>query len=499
MTGDGVRSRLFHRTSGSKAVRPCLEELEERFLLYATTGTQWAKPNLITYSFMPDGTSLGGVPSNLQATLNAHFATAAWQAQIADAAAVWEKVANVNFSQVSDNGSPLGVSGNQQDDPRFGDIRIGGYAMSSSILAFAYLPPKANGGTDAGDIFFNTKQLWQINGTTYDLMTVAIHEFGHALGMGHNTTDTAAAMYPAYITTKQAVDADDINGIQSIYNARQPDLFNTKASNNSPRTAADISSYIGTNGQLTISGLDLTPPVTIGTNDIEWYKITVPASTTGTMVVRMQSTGLSLLSPSLAVFNSAGNTILAQQISNNLGDTVTVAIKNVSSGQVYDIRCQGSTTGNSGFGAYGLQLNFGSRTQPPIPPPNTTVAQAPDQGGGTLNQSSEIITVGTVTGRGDAMMINESAKRQLDMGTAADLAPWTPLWQPPLPITVFRPFFGTDQTSQNVITTLDFFSGDNDHNALLPTLTLPENRRTEAMHHETVDRVLDGWSFNSQI
>ena len=510
MTGDRVRSRLFHRAPRSKAVRPRLEELEDRFLLYATTGNQWAKPNLITISFMPDGTSLGGVPSNLQATLNAHFATAAWQAQIEDAAAVWEKVANVNFSLVTDNGSPLGVAGNQQDDPRFGDIRIGGYAMSSSILAFAYLPPPANGGTDAGDIFFNTAQPWQINGTTYDLMTVAIHELGHALGMGHSS-DTAAAMYPAYITTKEAVDADDISGIQSIYNARQPDSFDTEACDNSPRFAADISSYISTNGQLTISGLDLIPPVTIGTNDIEWYKITVPASTTGTMVVRMQSAGLSLLSPSLAVFNSAGNTMLAQQVSNNLGDTVTVTIKKVSPGQVYDIRCQGSTTGNSGFGAYGLQVNFGSLTQPPIPPPNTTVAQAPNKGGGTLSESSDgevdsslasagqVITVGTVTGLGDPMMVNESAESQLDMGTAGDLAPWTPLWQPPLPITVFPPIFGTDQTSQSVITTLGFFSDDNDHNAFLPTPTLPKNWRTEAMHHETVDRALDGWSFNPQI
>ncbi len=500
MTGDRVRSRLFHRAPRSKAVRPCLEELEDRFLLCATTGTQWAKPNLITFSFMPDGTSFGGIPSNLQATLNAHFATANWQAQFADAAAVWEKVANVNFSLVSDNGSPLGVSGNQQDDPRFGDIRIGGYAMSSSILAFTFLPPPANGCTDAGDICFNTTQLWQINGTTYDLMTVAIHEFGHALGMGHST-DTAAAMYPAYITTKQAVDADDISGIRSIYNARQPDIFNAKASNGSPRSAADISSYIGTNGQLSISGLDLTPPVTIGTNDIEWYKITVPASTTGTMVVRMQSTGLSLLAPSLAVFNSAGNTILAQQISSNLGDTVTVAIKNVSPGQVYDIRCQGSTTGASGFGSYGLQVNFGSHTQPPIPSPNTTVARAPDKGGGTMSESSdgnveaglasagEVITVGSLTGLGDPMMITESDDRQLDMGTAADLAPWTPLWQPPLPITAFQSIFGTDQTSQEVITTLDFFSDDNDLNAILPTLTLPKNRRTEAMPYETVDTV----------
>ncbi len=509
MTGDRGRSRLFHRAPVSKSVRPYLEVLEDRFLLYATTGNLWAKPNLITLSFMPDGTSIGGVPSNLQATLNAHFPTASWEGQILDAAAAWEKAANVNFSLVSDNGSPLGVAGNQQDDPSFGDIRIGGYAMSSSILAFAYLPPPSNGGTDAGDIFFNTNQLWQINGTTYDLMTVAIHELGHALGMGHST-DTAAAMYPAYITAKQAVDADDVSGIQSIYSARQPDVFNVKASNNSPRSAAAISSYIGANGQLSIAGLDLTPPVTIGTNDIEWYSITVPASTTGTMVVRMQSAGLSLLSPSLAVFNSAGNTILGQQISNNLGDTVTVTIQNVSPGQVYDIRCQGSTTGNSGFGDFGLQVNFGSLTQPPIPSPNTTVAQAPDEGAGTMNEKSAgkiepgvasfgvVITVGSVTGLGDPMMVNAIADSELDMGTASDLTPWDPVWPPPLPINVFRPLFGADQTCQYVTTTLGFFADDNDHNVFLPTLTLPKNRRTEAMHFETVDRALDGWSFNHQ-
>ena len=68
-----VRRRLSHGTCRTRAVRPRLEGLEDRFLLYATTGTQWAKPKLITYSFVPDGTSIGGVPSNLQQTLNAQL------------------------------------------------------------------------------------------------------------------------------------------------------------------------------------------------------------------------------------------------------------------------------------------------------------------------------------------------------------------------------------------------------------------------------------------
>src|SRR3954454_21584768 len=213
---------LFRGTPRRRAVRPRLEGLEDRYLLYASTGTQWAKPKLITYSFVPDGTNIGGVPSNLQQTLNAHFSTADWKAQFAKAALVWQKVANVNFTLVSDYGSALGVSGNQQNDSRFGDIRIGGYAMVSSILAFAYLAPPANGGTDAGDMFFNTSQSWQINGTTYDLMTVAVHELGHAIGMGHSS-DSTAAMYPAYNGTKEAVNTDDTSGIRTIYNSRQND------------------------------------------------------------------------------------------------------------------------------------------------------------------------------------------------------------------------------------------------------------------------------------
>ncbi len=155
-------------------------------------------------------------------------------------------------------------------------------------------------------MFFNTTQSWQINGTTFDLETVAIHELGHAIGMGHST-DNTAAMYPAYITTRQAVNADDTSGIRTIYNSRQNDFFDANGSNDSTRAADDISSYIDGNGQLTLSALDSTTPVMIGVNDIDWYKITVPASTTGTMVVRMQSTGLSLLAPTLSVYNCGGN------------------------------------------------------------------------------------------------------------------------------------------------------------------------------------------------
>src|SRR5580692_7808061 len=94
-----------------RAVRPLVEGLEARLLLYSDLGDQWTYNSRITYSFMPDGTSVGGVPSALFQTLNAKYATATWEGQIEQAASLWENVTNVNLALVSDGGQPVGTSG----------------------------------------------------------------------------------------------------------------------------------------------------------------------------------------------------------------------------------------------------------------------------------------------------------------------------------------------------------------------------------------------------
>src|SRR5262249_14967510 len=185
-----------------------------------------------------------------------------------------------------------------QGDPRFGDIRIGGMAQAPGTLAFTYSTPPFNGGTLAGDIFLNTAQPWQVNGTTYDLETVAIHELGHALGMSHSQV-AAADMYAYYQNTKQSLTADDIQGIQSNYGANLPDSFDATASNNTSGTASNINSLINDQGQVAISKLS------IGPGDVDWYYVNVPSTTTGTMSVTVQSANLSSLSPSVIVYNQS--------------------------------------------------------------------------------------------------------------------------------------------------------------------------------------------------
>ena len=54
--------------------------------------------------------------------------------------------------------------------------------------------------------------------TGINLLQVAVHEFGHSLGLGHSDQKSAImyAYYRGYVPN-MALDADDVNGIQTLY------------------------------------------------------------------------------------------------------------------------------------------------------------------------------------------------------------------------------------------------------------------------------------------
>ena len=251
---------------------------------------------------------------------------------------------------MTDDGTAIGANGNQQDDPRFGDIRFSAIPQSSGTLAVCFLPPPINGGSDAGDIVYNSSINWQIN-SAYDIQTVAIHEIGHALGMGHSQI-TYACMYANYNGQKQSLTSDDIAGIQTIYGAPQYDQFNSNGQNNGSYTrAANITSYIDANAQIAIPNLD----ITTGTQS-EWFSVTVPSTTTGTMVVKEQSSNLSSLSPNLSVYTTSLG-LLGSANTSAYGGTVTVSVSGVQPGQSYYIRAAGYS-GGSATGGFGLELQL---------------------------------------------------------------------------------------------------------------------------------------------
>lgn len=356
-----------------------VELLENRTVPYAASGNLWPHPELITLSFQPDGTNLGGPTSNLFARFNAAFGSAsAWQNQILKAAQAWAQQTNLNFTVVSDNGTGSGGGAYQQGDPAMGDIRIGGFNFNNSgILALAYMPPAVNNYSIAGDIAFNTGKVFNVNGLDYDLFTVAAHELGHALGLNHSN-QSAARMYSTYDGVEATLEPDDVAGIRSIYRgSRAPDPYDTAAANGSFATATDLTPRIDAQTlTAAVSGLDIT-----STADVDFYRFTAPSGGNGQVTVTVRSSGFSLLAPSLKAYNANQSQVGTATGSGYLGSTLTTTFA-VAPGQTYYLRVAGANTTAFGTGAYGLTLKFGANS-PALSPRATQVANAnPTNGGG---------------------------------------------------------------------------------------------------------------------
>jgi hypothetical protein len=379
------------RSSGNLARRrqrsssPTLESLESRLVLFAVSGNSWPNPVAITISFMPDGTNLGGVSSNLFSTFNANPRLAGqWQTQILKAAQVWAQQTNINFVVVPDDGAPSGSGNNEQGDPGFGDIRIGGYAFGNSTLARTYQPPPVNNFSIDGDIAFNTAQRFSI-GSTYDLFTVAAHEFGHALGLDHSSATSQAIMYPTYNGVKSGLTSDDIAGVENIYSAnlpRSPDVYTAQGLGGSFTTAVNLDPLIDpVAGTALLSNLDHT---TIP--ELDYYSFNAPSRTSSTFSVTVQSSGLSLFSPNLTVYAADQTTVLGSASGlGQYGTTLTVNVTGAAPGAQYYALVQGADTTAFSTGRYALGLDFGSNPIPTGPSSIITIPNGnPISGGGGI-------------------------------------------------------------------------------------------------------------------
>ncbi|HEX3315458.1 MAG TPA: matrixin family metalloprotease [Gemmataceae bacterium] len=377
----GCARRSATRTAPARRqARPRLEGLEDRVVPYAASGNFWPNSQLVTISFVPDGTNLGGVSSDLFAEFNARFgAPATWENVVLKAAQVWAQQTNLNFAVVSDSGADSGSGLDQQGDPTMGDIRIGGFDFQNSgVLALTYMPPAVNNYSIAGDIGINTAQTFNINGNDYDLFTVMVHEFGHALGLDHSTSATAV-MYPTYQGLDIGLGFDDIAGIQSIYGgSRQPDAFDAVASNGSFATASDITSFLDPTSDIAqLTGLDIT-----STSDLDYYSFVAPDDANGTMTISVQSAGLSLLAPSLRVYNANQQQIGLKTGTGDFGTTLALTM-NVTPGATYYVRVAGANQTAFGTGAYAMTVDLGADAAPAVAAPDTTIANGnPINGGG---------------------------------------------------------------------------------------------------------------------
>lgn len=130
----------------------------------------------------------------------------------------WSAIVPLTFvevgnGQVGDIRVLFGSGPHNGSDPLSVDPAFDG---AGRVLAHAFFPPP-NAGELAGDVHFDEDETWQegVSGTGIDLLTVAVHEIGHSLGLRHSDVPNST-MNPFY-PTPNTPQADDRAGVRSIY------------------------------------------------------------------------------------------------------------------------------------------------------------------------------------------------------------------------------------------------------------------------------------------
>ncbi|MDZ4848934.1 MAG: matrixin family metalloprotease [Pirellulaceae bacterium] len=220
--------------------RLALESLESRRMLAASVG--WDGPGLgnasLTYY-------IANNPSSLS--------KAATTAAIEKAFATWTSVANITFTPTTKAGLDNSI-----------DISFQRIDGSGGTLAQAYLPKDVNRGRIAGDIQFDSSEVWEVGNSlgsrAMDLIWVAVHEIGHSLGLDHTTArgSVLAASASANQSFTSLV-ASDVAAIRSLYAAATTVVnTNSVATNSTATTSTTASTNSGTTTTGQTSGTDTT-------------------------------------------------------------------------------------------------------------------------------------------------------------------------------------------------------------------------------------------------
>ncbi|CAN6178615.1 unnamed protein product [Urochloa humidicola] len=171
------------------------------------------------YSYFPGSPSWPRSKKSLTYAITDTRATAIDRATLsrvfARAFARWSAATTLNFTEVStarDAGITIGFYAGDHGDGEAFDGPLG-------TLAHAFSPTDGRFHLDAAEAWVAGGDVSRASSdVAVDLESVAVHEIGHLLGLGHSS-EPGAIMYPTITSRTRKVDlaSDDVVGIQSLY------------------------------------------------------------------------------------------------------------------------------------------------------------------------------------------------------------------------------------------------------------------------------------------
>lgn len=256
----------------------------------------------------------------------------------------WEAVSALKFTEVS--------SVSQADIEITWTTEEEGLGTPGDVLAFAYFPRYG------GDMYIDDVEDWRIgDGSDLDLVLVATHEIGHAVGLGHSEF-RSAIMY-AYSGFAGDLGQDDIDAIQSLYGP--PDTVETPSpSNNTPGITGFPIPRLDANTFQANGSITEADPYNV------W---TVRFEAGDTVNVNLSSIGGNL-DPYLGILNQDQSAVLVENGDNDGDRVASVAYTFDQDGTYLIVATRFGVWDGSSTGSYTLTVKVASDETTPTTPNN---------------------------------------------------------------------------------------------------------------------------------
>ncbi|MDC0936923.1 Ig-like domain-containing protein [Pirellulales bacterium] len=310
----------------------------------------------LSLSFAPDGTDIAGQTNSLAATFDSIAPTADWQEAILRAFQTWAIQTNSDIGRVSDSGDPFGSPGPIQHDDRFGDVRIGAISMSPEVGAVSVPVDGLVSGTWFADVVFNTAFDYQ---SLDDIFAVALHEAGNVLGLEDNN-DPTSPLFTGASPTGLPPTTSDIANLHQLHGARLADINETDddaPDNDSIENATRLKLAEFADGDEGTAPSIVYGDIT-SNSDRDFFELRTPGDYVGPATLQLRSDGISLLAPTLTLYDESEQVVSQLSSASTDGDVLVLQIPTVAPDQRYYVEVTGAAADLYGIGGYSLVLIY---------------------------------------------------------------------------------------------------------------------------------------------